>query len=162
MKIIVKNKFVSFGGSSKVEDQAGNQLYRVKGKVFSWTRKKTLLDLDGNVLYRIRNKWPTVFLHSAYISDKDGNKICKVKLNISFKQAYVIEDTVDDIRVNGFILNGMQVSRNGQYIGTITKKFWSLRDYFELDVLDGQDPTLLIALVIAMDNINDKSQRQSR
>ena len=161
MKIIVKNKFVSWGGSSKVEDEAGNPLYRVKGKAFSWTRKKTLLDLNGNVLYRIRNKWPTFLLHSAYVCDKDGNRICKVKQNISFKQAYVIEETRDDIRVNGYILSGMQVARNGQYLGTVTKKFWSLRDYFELDVLDGQDPSFLIALVIAIDNVNDKSQGSS-
>ena len=161
MKIIVKNKFVSWGGSSKVEDASGNALYRVKGKAFSWTRKKTLLDLNGNVLYRIRNKWPTVFLHSAFICDRDGNKICKVKQNLSFKQNYVIEETRDNIQVNGYILNGMQVSRNNQYIGTIKKEFWALRDYFVLDVPDGQDPTFLIALVIAMDNIQDKARGES-
>ena len=162
MKIIVKNKFVSWGGSSIVEDESGRSLYSVKGDAFSWTREKTLLDLNGNVLYRIRNKWPTVFLHSAFICDRDGNKICKVKQNLSFKQNYVIEETRDNIQVNGYILNGMQVSRNNQYIGTIKKEFWALRDYFVLDVPDGQDPTFLIALVIAMDNIQDKSSGQSQ
>ena len=162
MKIIVKNKFVSWGGSSIVEDESGRQLYSVKGDAFSWTRQKTLLDLNGNVLYRIRNKWPTVFLHSAYIYDKDGNKLCKVKQNLSFKHGYIIEETNENIQVHGFILNGMQVSRNGVYIGTVTKEFWALRDYFVLDVLDGQDPTFLISLVIAIDNIQDKSQSQSQ
>lgn len=162
MKIIVKNKFVSWGGSSKVEDASGKALYRVKGKAFSWTRKKTLLDLNGNVLYRIRNKWPTFILHSAFICDKDGNKICKVKQNLSFKHNYLIEETRDSIQVNGYILNGMQVTRNNQYIGTIKKEFWALRDYFVLDVPDDQDPTFLIALVIAMDNIQDKSSGQSQ
>ena len=161
MKIIVKNKFVSWGGSSKVEDEAGNQLYRVKGKAFSWHRKKTLLDLNGNVLYRIRNKWPTWLLHSAYICDKDGKKICKVKQQISFKKAFIIEETRDNIEVNGFILNGMQVAMNGQYLGTITKEFFALRDYFVLDVLNGQDPAFLIALTIAIDNIGDRSQRDT-
>ncbi|MCH5152330.1 MAG: LURP-one-related family protein [Clostridiales bacterium] len=161
MKIIVKNKFVSWGGSSIVEDEAGNQLYQVKGKAFSWHKKKTLLDMNGNVLYRIRNKWPTFLLHSAYICDKDGNKLCKVKANLSFKHGYVIQETNEDIQVHGYILSGMQVSRNGVYIGTVTKEFWALRDYFVLDVLDGQDPTFLIALVIAIDNIQDKSQGQA-
>ena len=158
MKIIVKNKFVSWGGSSQVEDEAGKPLYQVKGKAFSWRRKKYVQDLNGNLLYEIRNKWPTWFLHSAYIYDAQGNKVCKVKQNLSFKKGYIIDETQDDIQVNGFILNGMQVSRNRQYLGTVTKEFWALRDYFVLDVLDGSDPTFLIALVIAIDNIGDKAQ----
>ena len=118
--------------------------------------------MNGNVLYRIRNKWPTFLLHSAYVCDPDGNKICKVKANLSFKQAFIVEETSDNIQVNGYPLTGMQVARNGQYIGTITKEFWALRDYFVLDFLDGQDPSFLIALTIAMDNIQDKAQRQAQ
>lgn len=158
MKIIVKNKFVSWGGSSKVEDEAGNPLYRVKGRVFSWTRKKTLLDLDGNVLYRIRNKWPTWLLHSAFICDVDGNKLCKIKQRISFSRLFTVENSGDSIDIVGVPLAGMEVTRNGEYIGTITRKFWSLRDYFVLDVPDGVDPTFMIALTIAIDNIHDKSR----
>ena len=158
MRIIVKNKYVSWGGSSKVEDAAGNPLYRVKGKVFSWTKKKRLVDLNGNLLYRIRNKWPTFLMHSALICDVDGNKLCKVRQALRVNQLYMVEDCSDDIRIIGTPLMGMEVTRNGEYIGTIRRKFWSLRDYFELDVPDGQDPTFMIALTIAIDNIHDKSR----
>ena len=161
MKIIVKNKFVSWGGSSKVEDEAGNSLYSVRGKAFSWTKKKRLLSNDGRVLYRIRNKWPTFIMHSAFICDSQDNVICKVKMNLSFKQMYVFEQTSENIQVSGYILDGMQVVRNGVYIGTIKKEFWALRDYYVLDVPNGQDPTFLIALTIAIDNIHDKSQNKS-
>ena len=163
MKIIVKNKFVSWGGSSKVQDESGKDIYRVKGKAFSWTRKKILKDMNGNVLYKIRNKWPTWLLHSAFICDADGNKLCKIKQTFfNFKKLFDVQQCADDIQVSGYILSGMQVTRNGEYIGTITKEFWALRDYFVLDVPDGQDPTFLIAFTIAVDNIGDKTQRQSK
>lgn len=162
MKIIVKNKFFSWGGSSKVEDENGKALYTVKGKVLSWTKKKTLKDLDGKVLYRIRNKWPTFLLHSAYIKDGDGNKICKIKQTFfNFQNMYKIQQCDDDIQVEGYILSGMRVTRNGEYIGTIRKEFFALRDYFVLDVPDGQDPAFLIAFTIAVDNIQDRSKAQS-
>ena len=161
MKIIVKNKFVSWGGSSKVEDEYGKPLYKVKGKAFSWTKKKTLKDLKGNVLYRIRNKWPTWLLHSAFICDVDGNKMLKVRQQIKFNHIFTVEDCADDIQFDGYPLYGMQVTRNGEYAGTITKKFWSLRDYFELNIPDGQDPAFMIALTIAIDNIQDKDKRRS-
>ena len=162
MKIIVKNKFISWGGSSKVEDEAGNALYKVKGKAFSWTKKKTLCDLNGNVIYRIRNKWPTFLLHSAFILDRAGNKICKIKQTFfNFQKLYDVQQCADDIQVDGYILSGTRVTRNGEYIGTIRKEFWALRDYFVLDVPDGQDPTFLIAFTIAIDNIGDKARAQA-
>ena len=161
MKIIVKNKFVSWGGSSKVEDEAGNPLYRVKGKAFSWTRKKTLLDLNGNVLYKIRNKWPMFIMHSAYISDSNGNKLCRVKETLKFNHLYMVDETSDDIQITGYILQGVQVVRNGVLIGTIKKEFWALRDYFVLEYPDLQDPAFLIALTIAIDNIGDKNKSSS-
>lgn len=163
MKIIVKNKFVSWGGSSKVQDADGNDIYTVKGRAFSWTKKKILKDMDGNVLYRIRNKWPTFMLHSALIHDESGNKICKIKQTFfNFKNLYEVKESDDDIQVTGYITSGMQVTRNGEYIGTIKKDFWKLRDYFVLDVPDGQDPAFMIAFTIAIDNIGDKSAKQNR
>ena len=161
MKIIVKNKFISWGGSSKVEDAAGNPLYRVKGRMFSWTRKKRLVDLNGNLLYKIRNKWTTWLLHSAFICDANGKKLCRVRQNLSFKRLYAVEDSADNILLDGVPYSGMTVTRNGEYIGTITRKVWTLRDYFVLDVPDGQDPTFMIALTIAIDNIHDKSRGQT-
>ena len=162
MKIIVKNKFVSWGGSSKVEDEAGNALYRVKGRALSWTKKKRVVDLNGNILYRVRNKWPTFLHHSALIFDSQGNKLCKVRQSLKLDRVYAVEDCRDNIEIVGYSLSGMEVRRNGEYIGTITKKFWTLRDYFELDIPDGQDPTFMIALTVAIDNIHDKARGQSR
>lgn len=161
MKIIVKNKFVSWGGSSKVEDENGKPLYNVKGKAFSWTRKKILKDLNGNVLYIIKNKWPTFIMHSAYICDSRGNKLCKVKETIKRDTLYKVEESRDNIEFHGYLISGMAVRRNGENMGTIKKEFWALRDYFVLNIPEGQDPTFMIALAIALDNIQDKSKSQS-
>ena len=40
MKFYVKNKFLSWGGSSEVLNENKEPIYKVKGKVFSITRKK--------------------------------------------------------------------------------------------------------------------------
>lgn len=161
MKIIVKNKFVSWGGSSKVEDEAGNALYRVKGSAFTFTHRKRLLDLNGNLLYKIRNKWPTVIMHSAYVSDGNGNKLCRVKEKFKIGQPFLVDETSDDIQITGYILHGLQVVCNGVLIGTIKKEVWKLRDYFVLDVPVEQNAAFMIALTIAIDNIGDKNKSSS-
>ena len=44
MQVIIKNKFWTIGGSSKIQDTAGNPVANVKGKIFSFTKKKLIQD----------------------------------------------------------------------------------------------------------------------
>jgi len=55
MKFFVKNKVFSWGGGSKVYDETGKELFKVKGKVFSITRKKKIYSLDKELLYIVKN-----------------------------------------------------------------------------------------------------------
>lgn len=52
MIVIVRNKVFSLTGSSTVKDEAGKDVYRVKGKLrlFSPTRKKKIYDMDKKLL----------------------------------------------------------------------------------------------------------------
>ena len=45
MQLAIKNKWISVGGSSTVQDVNGNDVLRVQGAVFSLTRKKILMTL---------------------------------------------------------------------------------------------------------------------
>ena len=163
MKIIVKNKLVSWGGSSTVQDEAGKDLYRVKGKILSLSKKKKLVDMSCNVLYCIRNKVPTLIRHSAFICDKNGKKICKVARDVSIRSNYTVEGLGDNITVKGSLTgSSMEVRVNGEIIGSIRNEFFSLTDCFVIDTVDGQDPTFLVALVVAIDNIRDNARGQSK
>ena len=59
MKIFIKNKLISFGGSSTAVDESGNKVLKIKGKwvLFSPTKKKKIYDKNGKLLYIVRNKW---------------------------------------------------------------------------------------------------------
>ena len=64
MIVIVRNKVFSLTGSSTVKDEAGKDVYRVKGKLrlFSPTRKKKIYDM---VLVAVSKE-------TLYLSIKDG------------------------------------------------------------------------------------------
>lgn len=157
MKLYVKNKFGSIGGSSKVLDENNEPVYKVKGKIFSITRKKRICDLDGNVLYRVRNKYWHFFLKSAFIYDADGEKIVTVKRKLRFKNDYSVQGTQDEIKIDGTIFGwNFKVIKNGEIIGTIKRNFTVFVDAFELDVDNPDDAPFMIALVIAIDNITDR------
>ena len=50
MKLFIKNKFFSFGGGSFVQNETGENVYTVKGKWFSPTRKKIIKDMQGAIV----------------------------------------------------------------------------------------------------------------
>lgn len=157
MKLLIKNKFVSMGGSSKVTDEAGNTVYIVKGKIFSIRKKKKICDASGKVLYRVRNKYWNFLMHSAFVCDASGEKICKVKQKFSLKANFIIEGYKDEISIEGNILGfNFTIYRNGQAIGSIQRPIISITDTFLLESYDDADAPFLVSFIIAIDNILDR------
>ena len=150
---------MSLGDSSTVVDENKNPLFKVKGKIFSITRKKKIKDMSGKTLYTVRNKWLNFFSHKAFIYDENKVKIATVKDKwINVKKEYFIEGMGDEIKIEGkFFSLTCQILKNGETIGTIRRKLDMWVDSFELEANE-KDIPFLIALVIAIDNISDKKQ----
>lgn len=161
MQVIVKNNFWTVGGSSEVKDIQGNVIYKVKGKIFSFTRKKLLQDLEGNTLFIIRNKFWHFFMKSAFIYDKDKNLICQVKRKFSIKSNFRILRTEQNLEINGSLFGwNFQVLKDGAVWAVISRNLaWT--DCFSLTAPDN-DIQFATALVIAIDNIMDRQKGQTR
>ena len=167
MKLFIKNKLVSFGGSSFVTDEGDNQVYRVKGKIFSPTHKKKIYDMDGNLLFVVRNKFWQMFSKNCFIYNSDGEKVAKVQSkDWDFKNAYYIMGYNDEIEIAGRFLQfpnmELTINKNGQKIGTLTKNFTIVRDSYTLDIENEDEAPLFVALTIAVDNILDKRRSEAR
>ena len=161
MQVIIKNKFFTIGGSSKIQDTAGNPVANVKGKIFSPTKKKLLQDLQGNTLYIIRNKFWHFFMKSAYVYDKDKNLVCQIKRKFHIKSKFRFLKTDKNWEIDGTVFGwNFRLLENGAPIATISRRLnWT--DTFMLDT-GGQDPFLMMALVIAIYNIVDRERGEAR
>lgn len=163
MKVLIRNKAISFGGSSRVLNENKELVYNVKGKFLSLRRKKRICDLGGNVLYRVQNQLFSIFNHSAYILDPQKQKIAKVTRKLfDVKGNYIIECGNDEMMVEGhFFGNESRILKNGTPIGTLKRDINLIADHFTLEANE-EDIPFLIALVIAVDNISDKKSRQTK
>ncbi len=163
MKLFVKNKLVSFGGSSFVTDEAGNKVFKVKGKIFSPTHKKKIYDSNGELRYIVRNKFWNFFSKSCFIYDGSKQKIAMLtRGDFDVKNKYVLKGFEDEILIQGsFASLNMEIQKNGQVIGKISREFTIVRDAFTLEIFDDTEDAFLVALVIAIDNITD-SRRNDR
>lgn len=155
MKVIIKNKFFTLGGSSSVKDENGQDAFFVKGRVLSPTKVKWVCDKDKNKLYKVRNKWFNFFNYRAYVYE-GKTKIAKVKHPLFSGKKFVVEGYKDEILIDGdFFSLKSTIIRNGKPIGTINRKLTVVNDAFSLEGEEADMP-FLIALVIAIDNIYDK------
>ena len=166
MKLYVKNKVVSINGASEVFDEQGNVVLKVKGKFFTATNKKFVCDLEGNKLYTVRNKFWKFLLHSCYIIDsKSKTKLLRIKQKF-FSRSYNLPINHFGLEMEGVWGEGIHIRKDGKDIGLFHTKFDFLsvfiRDAYELEVYDDNYASLLVAIVIAFDNIRDAWKNESR
>lgn len=155
MRVIIKNKFFSLGGSSSVKNENGEDVFFVKGRFLSPTKVKWVCDKNGNKLYKVRNKWFNFVNERAYVYE-GKTKIAKVKHPLFSGKKFVIEGYKDEILIDGdFFSRVSTIKRNGNAVGTITRELAVVNDTFTLEA-EEVDMPFMIALVIAIDNILDK------
>ena len=158
----VKNKGISLGGSSEVFDENDELVYKVQGKVFSPTKVKRIYDKENKIVFTVRNKFWRFFNRSAFIIDADGQKIAKVVKKFMSINKFIVQGYKDEITIDGkFINRAMPVIKNGQEIGAITREYKLLNDAFSVDS-DEENMPFMVALTIAIDNINDEEKEDNR
>ena len=157
MQLAIRNKWISFKGSSVVKDLEEKDVLKVEGKFWTFTRKKFIKTLDGELKYMVRNKFWRLFTYRALIYDANNNLVATLRRKIfSFHDRYFVKSNIGDFEIRGNILQfNYHIIKDGQDIGHVARKI-SLRDSFVLDIADDQDIYFFVALVIAVDNITDR------
>jgi len=168
MQYFIKNKIVSLGGSSTVRDVEGNDLFIVRGRVFTFTKKKVIMDLAQKPLYQVRNKFWHIFMPKVFVCDAEGKILLKIKKRklFSFRADFDIfnpDETLSNYSIDGDIIGwNFTIKQAGLPIATIGRNFNVLKDSFTLTTTLTDQAPFLIALVIAIDNWVDKLSDSQR
>lgn len=160
MRLYVKNKIMTIGGSSFAVDENENQVFKIKGKWFSPTKKKKIYDMEGNLLFVVRNKFWHFLRRTCFVYNSEKEKILQVyNKKFDFRHDFFVEGYKDEIAFTGKLFQfpniNMQIEKNGEQIGTLTKNFTFIRDAYTLDIEKEDDASLFVAFTIAIDNIFD-------
>ena len=167
MKYIIKNKLISFGGSSTVRDEEGKDLFLVKGRVFTFTKYKKICSLDKTPLFKVRNKFWHILLPKVFIMDGEGNKILMVKKKklFSFRNDFVIlpmNGSDLNITINGDLIGRhYDILDNGVPVAHVRRNFNLIKDSFWLETEYDDKAAFYVAIVIALDNYFDKLQKEA-
>jgi len=155
MKLIIKQKLLSWFDSYNVYDENDNIIYVVKGKL-SWGHKFLIFDSNGNEVGCVNEKIFTIM--PTFEVFNNGFKIGQIKKKFTFiKPKYYFDLGEFDIVGDIWGLN-YSITKYGKIIATINEKFFSLTDTYIIETsTDDALNVLLIVLAIDADKCNKKN-----
>lgn len=153
MRYIIKEKIFTIGDRFTIEDEQGYPKYEVTGEIFTFGNKLRLYDMNGNELIYIEQKLFR-FL-PEYNIYKGGNLIGRIKKELSFfKPYFTIESSYGDLVIEGDIFHhDFNILKNGKVIAWISKRWIALSDTYSIDIVEGEDDSFILSIVITLDQI---------
>ena len=155
MKFRLRQKLLSFGNDFTIQDEAGEDRFFVDGAAFSFGDKLSFQDMAGTELCRIEQK--VLSLKTTYRILRGEEVVATVvkKPFTFFKDVFEVEDAAPgDLDAAGDFLNhDYAFTRDGRPVGRVSKQFFALADTYGVDVADGEDPVLLLAITVVIDQV---------
>ncbi len=159
MKLKMKAKLASIHNKISITDEEGGLVYQVYSKVFSLHNVTYLTDGEGEEIAVITRK--PVSMHDIHtIQLVDGTEI-----ELRTELLHLTKDVLD-IEALGWQLTGDLTQHDyqlrddqGQLLAQTHRKWLSLHDTYEVDVVDEERMDLIVAVLVALDKIVGDRQR---
>ena len=162
MRYLIRERFFRLGEDSEVTDEQGRPVLQVDGKVLSLHDRLVIRDPDGNQVAQVRRK--LVALRPTYQLEVGGEQAAEVRKRLftPFGDRFTIDvPGPEDLEVRGDLFDHeFSIRRGGETVATVSKRWFSLRDTYAVEVAPGQDELLILAAVLALDLAEDREREQ--
>ena len=150
----MRQKLVSFGDDFWIENQDGQKVYKVDGKMLRVRDTLFFEDPKGRKLCKIQTKVARI-KDSMEIEGADGGRLAMVKkaLISPVRDRWVVKvGNGPDLDVQGNILDHeYSIGEGRDKIAEVSKKWFRVRDTYGVQVEQGQNDVLLLAVTVAID-----------
>lgn len=149
----MKQKFWSLGDDFVIQDDQGNDRYRVDGRVFSFGDKLSLQDMAGNELAFISQRllsWgPSYQIHRP---GRGAAEVSKEHFTFFHCKFEIDGPGNEDYEASGdFMDHEYEIHGHGGSAAIVTKRWFSLTDSYGIEIEDDVDPVLLLATAVVID-----------
>ncbi|HWJ12752.1 MAG TPA: LURP-one-related family protein [Gemmatimonadaceae bacterium] len=153
MRYILKQKLLSWGDDFYIKDENERDVYFVDGKAFSFGDQLSFQDLTGNELAYIKQR--VLSWGKTYEISRGGEIAAVVKkaLFAPFHHRFSVDvPGPDDLEAEGNFTDHEYTFRRGdRTVATVSKRWFAWTDTYGIDIADGEDPVLLLASAVVVD-----------
>jgi uncharacterized protein YxjI len=151
----MRQRLISIGEDYVIEDADGRPVYKVDGKVLRIRETFVMEDMGGREVATIREK--KLAIRDSMNILRDGKTVATVKkaLFSPFGDRFSVDvDGGDDLKVKGDLLDhDYRITRDGKTVAEVSKKWFALSDTYGIDVAEGEDDALILAVAVALDEM---------
>ena len=148
-ELYIKQKVFSLGEKFSVKDIEENEVYFVEGSFMRIPKTFSIKD-DKLAEVAMITKKMFSFLPTFFV-DVHGQETMTIKKEFTFiKARYTIDAAGIEVQGNWWDMD-FEVYQNRNFIGSVSKQWFTWGDSYQLQITDEKMEPLLVALVVAID-----------
>jgi uncharacterized protein YxjI len=152
----MREKLVSIGDDFWIENEQGQKTFKVDGKALRIRDTLIFRDRQGNELCKIQERKVRV-KDTMEIEGPGGENLATVKKAIitPVRDRWTVKiKGGPDLDVQGNILDHeYRIGEGRQKVGEVSKKWFRVRDTYGVEVAEGQDDIVILAVTVAIDQM---------
>lgn len=152
----MRQKLIAFGDDFYIQNQAGQNVFKVDGKVLRVRDTLQFKDLKGTTLCQIQERMLTIKDVMA-IEDANGKEIARVKkaLITPLRDRWTIKiGNGPDMDVQGNLLDHeYEIKEGRRKIAQVSKKWFRVRDTYGVEIAPDQEDVVILAVTVALDQM---------
>ena len=153
----MREKLFAIGDDYWIEDAGGQRVLKVNGKALRVRETLVLEDPSGRELLKIQERKLRV-RDTMEIENANGDTVATVKKAMisPLRERFKVEVAGGgELEVHGNIVDHeYEISRDGTKVAEVSKKWFRVADTYGVEVEDGQDPVLALAITVVVDSLS--------
>jgi uncharacterized protein YxjI len=135
-------------------NEQGQKVFKVDGKVLRVRDTLVFKDMQGNKLCEIQERMLRV-KDTMEVEGPDGKTVATIKkaLITPLRDRWTVKiKGGPDLDIQGNILDHeYRIGEGRQKVAEVSKKWFRLRDTYGVEIAEGQDDVLILAVTVAID-----------
>jgi uncharacterized protein YxjI len=150
----MRQKLVAFGDDFWIENESGQRVFKVDGKMLRVRDTLFFEDTQGQTLCKIQEKLVRI-KDTKVIEGPNGETLATVKkaLITPLRDRWVVKiGDGPDLNVQGNVLNHQYtIGEDGTKVAEVSKKWFRLADTYGVQIDPGQNDIVILAITVAVD-----------
>jgi len=155
VKYRMREKLLSIGEDSWVENDSGERVFKVNGKALRIRDTLVLETPGGDELFSIQKK--LLHIRDTMEIERGGHTVVTVKkaliTPLRDRFSIAVHDG-QDMEAKGNVVNHeYKIERDGTRVAEVSKRWFRVRDTYGIEIAPGQDDALVIAVTVCIDQM---------
>jgi uncharacterized protein YxjI len=159
----MRQNLIAIGDDFAIENEAGQKVYQVDGKVLRIRDTLHFKDMSGKLLCQIKERLIAI-TDTMTVEDgagKDLASIHKALISPLVDRFLVKVKNGPDLHVSGNLLDYEYDIKDGRdKVAEISKKWFRITDTYGVEIAPGQNEVLILAITVAVDMLVHKHKNR--